>query len=639
MQLHPSSPTAEATANAPDLQAGTHAAGSRLRRRLVWSAAITVVVLLLIFIPPLVSVSHYQRQIARSMSDSLGRPVHLDKATLHLLPVPGLTLSNLVVSEDPAFGAEPTIRANTVEATLRLGSLWRRRVEFSTVHFIEPSVNLVRNAQGRWNLADVLLHGSHVDTAPTGQRRAGPTPRFPYIEATGGRVNIKLGENKLPFSLTDADFALWLPTANQWRVRLQAQPARTDTSINDPGVLRFDGNLRRAETAPGIPLNLSVSWHDAPLGEASRLITGNDLGWRGTLNLDATVSGTLSEAQLETKLTLGSLRRAEFAPAQPLDLQISCGASLGAASVSLRALRCSMPDSAPQPMVLTSSALDLAHPDQADATVMAGDVPLHWGLLWAALFSARVPTNLHPAGTVDLLLQHRPPGALGVPPAPKAHHGRFKLAVAHPSAPPVTGNQWNGTVQIHLPPPPVAAPGADAGTTKPNSGSIPAGIELVWRTAAATAAKVTTAAAPALVMQPVSIPLAPNSGLNVMAAISATGYTVSAVGTASAAAMLLPARYLPQLGDGLEGVLPFPPTGLQTSRVDFTCSHPWGALQTCTPLRPTVTTGRPQVLLPAGTQQPRTPALLQPRSLSPLDHDPQLGGQPLQQPASQSPHL
>ena len=639
MQLHPSRTITEATANSPDLESAVPAAGSRLRRRLAWSATIAAVVLLLIFIPPLVSVSHYQRQIARSMSESLGRPVHLDNATLHLLPVPGLTLSNLVVSEDPAFGAEPTIRANTVEATLRLGSLWRRRVEFSTVRFVEPSVNLVRNAQGRWNLADVLLHASHVDTAPTVQRSAGPAPRFPYIEATGGRVNIKLGEDKLPFSLTDADFALWLPTANQWRIRLQAQPARTDTSIDDPGVVRFEGSLRRAETVPGIPLNLSISWHDAPLGEASRLMTGNDMGWRGTLNLDATVSGTLSEARLQTKLTLGGLRRAEFAPAQPFDLQIACAANLEASSVSLRALQCTMPDGAPQPMELASSALDLAHPEQADATVMAGDVPLHWGLLWAALFSSRVPTDLHPAGTMDLLLQHAPAGALrAAAPLPKVRHGRLVIAAA-PSVPSASSwNQWSGALQVHLPPAPEAAPETVSGATVGTAGT-----ELIWRTALATAGKGTAqASTPAeglsLVMQPVSIPLGANTGVNVSASISPAGYTVTAMGTANAAALLLPARYLPQLGDGLEGVLPFPPTGLQISRVDFTCTHPWGALQTCTPLRPTVTTGKPQVVLPAGISQPRTPALLQPHSLSPLDYDPQLGGPP-PQPVSELPHL
>ena len=158
------SPTPSTVAAAP-----TRVPTSPHTRRWRWVAALAILLALLLTLPPLFNVNRYRRQIAATMTASLGRPVHLDNVSLHLLPVPGFTLSNLVVSEDPAFGDEPTVRANTVEATLRLSSLWHRPVEFSTVRFIEPSVNLVRNAEGRWNLSDVLLHTSKTNVAPTCQ--------------------------------------------------------------------------------------------------------------------------------------------------------------------------------------------------------------------------------------------------------------------------------------------------------------------------------------------------------------------------------------------------------------------------------------------------------------------------------------
>src|ERR1700756_1861917 len=120
----------------------------RRRQSVMMALALILVLLLLALTPPLLNVSRYQRRIVTSMSESLGRSVHLDNVTLHLLPVPGFTLQNFVVSEDPAFGNEPTIRANEVIATLRLSSLWQQRVEFSRVKFEDPSVNLVRNADG-----------------------------------------------------------------------------------------------------------------------------------------------------------------------------------------------------------------------------------------------------------------------------------------------------------------------------------------------------------------------------------------------------------------------------------------------------------------------------------------------------------
>ncbi len=147
---------------------------ARRRQRVTMAAVVVLVLLLLAITPPLFNVGRYQRRVVSSMSESLGRPVHLDKVSLHLLPMPGFTLQNFVVTEDPAFGNEPTIRANEVVATLRVSSLWKRRVEFSRVKFVQPSVNLVRGANGRWNLEGVLLRASQVNTAPTAQQRAGP---------------------------------------------------------------------------------------------------------------------------------------------------------------------------------------------------------------------------------------------------------------------------------------------------------------------------------------------------------------------------------------------------------------------------------------------------------------------------------
>src|ERR1700744_1326544 len=101
------------------------------RQSVMMALALVLVLLLLSLTPPVLNVSRYERRIVTSMSESLGRPVHLDNVTLHLLPMPGFTLQNLVVSEDPAFGNEPTIRANEVVARLRVSSLWQRCVEFS----------------------------------------------------------------------------------------------------------------------------------------------------------------------------------------------------------------------------------------------------------------------------------------------------------------------------------------------------------------------------------------------------------------------------------------------------------------------------------------------------------------------------
>ena len=45
---------------------------------------------------------------------------------------------------------------------------------------------------------------------PTGQRYAGRTPRFPYIEATNSRINFQIGNEKKPLSFFNSDLSVWL---------------------------------------------------------------------------------------------------------------------------------------------------------------------------------------------------------------------------------------------------------------------------------------------------------------------------------------------------------------------------------------------------------------------------------------------
>jgi AsmA protein len=446
------------------------------------------------------------------MSESLGRPVHLDKVTLHLLPMPGFTFENFVVSEDPAFGNEPTIRANEVVATLRVSSLWKRPVEFSRVKFVEPSVNLVRNADGRWNLESVLLHASHVDTAPTAQRKAGPEPRFPYIEATGGRINLKLGQEKMPFSLTDTDFALWLPSPQSWRVRLEGRPSRTDSNIGDPGVVRLEGSLQRAARVQDVPVDLHASWYDAPLGEASKLVSGNDRNWRGTLHADVFLQGPLASAALKTKVTFVDLRRADFVPAHSLDESISCRSSADLPGATLTELTCQVPTMGEQPLEIAAPRMDLTQPQATLATVQAQKVPLEWAFGWMRLFSARIPAEPLVPGAVDADLVH--------------------VAQA-----PLT--DWNGTVTLTMPVQPRRPSGeivrAKAAAEVPSQ-SFEATLD--------SSADGWTAS-----LKPTPLRLGPGADLTLSGRASRTGYSFTVAGDASTAQLASIAHALPQVAD------------------------------------------------------------------------------------------
>ena len=290
------------------------------KRRIVAAAALIVLVLFLL--RP--GASRLKSRIVSSISSGVGRSVDIGSVHLRLLPRPGFDLENLVVYDDPAFGAEPMLRASEVTADLRLTSLVRGRLEIARLDLTEPSLNLVHMPGGRWNLEALLERTAHIPLAPTGKAKSEPRPGFPYIEATGARINFKSGPEKKPYALTNADFSLWQDSENSWGVRLKAQPIRTDLNLNDTGRLQVSGTWQRADALRDTPLQFNMEWNRAQLGQFTKFFTGNDQGWRGGVLLDVTLAGTPAKLQIASNASIQDFRRYDITSGQALRLAAHC---------------------------------------------------------------------------------------------------------------------------------------------------------------------------------------------------------------------------------------------------------------------------------------------------------------------------
>src|ERR1700676_3770539 len=270
--------------------------------------------------------SRLKSRIISSISSAVGRPVDIGSVHLRLLRRPAFDLESLVVYDDPAFGAEPMLRASEVTAALRLTSLVRGRLEIARLDLTEPSLNLVHAAGGRWNLEALLERTAHMPLAPTGKSKSEPRPGFPYIEATSARINFKSGPEKKPYALTNADFSLWQDSENSWGVRLKAQPFRTDLNLNDTGLLQMSGTWQRADALRDTPLHFILQWSRAHLGQFTKFFTGNDQGWRGEVLLDVTLAGTPAELQIASNGSVQDFRRYDIATGKGRRLSAHCRA-------------------------------------------------------------------------------------------------------------------------------------------------------------------------------------------------------------------------------------------------------------------------------------------------------------------------
>ena len=394
---------------------------SRTRRlpRLVLAVLLFLVLAGLLL--PLLNIGRYHRTIADSLTRSLAHTVHLGSVNLEIFPLPGLAIHDLTVEEDPSFGAEPLLHAPSVTVFLRLSSLWRQRLEISRISLDNASVNLARDPSGRWNFASLLLQASRTATAPTAQRRSSAAPRFPYIEFRSARINFKEGSEKKAFSFLNADASIWLADPNQWRIRFEAQPARTDLDLElegkGTGTMRLDGSVTRATSIDQLPVKLHAEWTGAQLGQVSRLVLGSDSGWRGDLHAEADITGDMQNLLLQSSLRVADAHRQEFTPLNQLDIDTRCQATWHTSQQSLDNLTCLLPTGDGH-LLLTGAVDTLTHP-QPRLNLEINHTPVAFAVSILGLLRSSLPATLDASGTINGQFAWAPENTPGKTAAPE----------------------------------------------------------------------------------------------------------------------------------------------------------------------------------------------------------------------------
>ena len=299
-----------------------------------------MVVILFLFRP---GAYRLRSRIAGSIGAALGRKVELDNVRIHVLPRPAFDLEGLVIYDDPAFSAEPMVRAQDVSAAIRLRSLLRGRLEIARLSATEPSINLVRNSEGRWNLAALLERNARIPVAPTSKDPSERRPAFPYLEAVHARINFKLGQEKKPHALTDADVGLWQESENSWGARMKAQPVRTDFNLTDTGLIELNATWQRAESLHATPVQVAVLWQNGQLGQITKLLSGRDRGWRGGVSFAADLSGTPEALRIRSEASVADFHRYDIVGNEGVRLSANCTARYSVADGVLADLRCESP--------------------------------------------------------------------------------------------------------------------------------------------------------------------------------------------------------------------------------------------------------------------------------------------------------
>lgn len=124
------------------------------------AVGISVFVLVLLItalfaLPAFIDLGIFKRTYLPLVEETLHRRVDVGEVRLSLIPAPSIRLSNLRVSDSPAFPGNTFFDARRIELRLKLWPLLRGRFEVSEFVLEQPVINLVKQPDGTFNYSDL----------------------------------------------------------------------------------------------------------------------------------------------------------------------------------------------------------------------------------------------------------------------------------------------------------------------------------------------------------------------------------------------------------------------------------------------------------------------------------------------------
>jgi hypothetical protein len=251
---------------------------------------------------PFWNADRFGPRIRAGLEGALGRKVEIGAVRLHLLTGPGFSVRKVVIHERPEISAEPFAYVDDLVVRVRLLSLLRGRLEFSSLRLDKPHVNLMRRADGAWNLKALLVPPPTTGGAGGDGGERAPLPE---LEVRRGRLNFKIDNRKSVYYFTGADIDVAAAGEGNFDIWFVGEMARTDRMARGVGRVTAQGRLRDSEAEPKI--DLDVQLERSAVQELAQLAGVRDIGVHGVVTSRARVSGPPSGMEIKGELKLSEL--------------------------------------------------------------------------------------------------------------------------------------------------------------------------------------------------------------------------------------------------------------------------------------------------------------------------------------------
>ncbi len=311
----------------------------RAYRKLLFLAAVFLLAAIaLVFL--LFDVNKLRGPIQSQMQTGLNRQVDFGSMRLRLFPL-SVAVERLEVGEDPAFGAErPFLSAKEFAVSTNLLSLLRGDVSIDSVRIVEPAIELIRSAEGRWNASSLGTGAGSSGGSSKPFSLAELRIQNGAVAITDGQARRERAEYR-QIDLTLRDFAAGRPVQLEGAVHLPENLSlklkAKALSDRAAGVFRIEsleaalGGLKvsasgTVATSAPAALDLQVNSRDASIAEAARVAAAFGSAFApgmkvtGMVNANLLVKGTTARPEVTGQITAGKLEMA--APAWKIPVRI-----------------------------------------------------------------------------------------------------------------------------------------------------------------------------------------------------------------------------------------------------------------------------------------------------------------------------
>ncbi len=158
----------------------------------VVGGVIVLVLLALVILPFVINANQFRPQIEAAADSALNRKVMIGDIALSLLSG-GVSVQDISVSDDPAFGTAPFLTAKSVTVSVELVPLiFSRALHVTGLTINDPEVNLVRSSSGTWNFSTLGAAGAKTPQASPANANgdAAADVSVQRLEIANGKIRI-----------------------------------------------------------------------------------------------------------------------------------------------------------------------------------------------------------------------------------------------------------------------------------------------------------------------------------------------------------------------------------------------------------------------------------------------------------------